>query len=1383
MIVDLQERADLVPSLSAGTLNQSVCPHCGETYTWNAPLLVYQPATPWPDIVFSPAEGSTDEQNQQHLTGLLEVLIARLGPECAIAGSEHIRIVPHKRLRYGHSNVGSGQNESQQVQAGRQNLEKVSREHDPVRWAQLQIQLGDAYLDNPTGPRAENIDEAIAAYRRALEVLSPESQPQGWAVALNQLGGAYLERIVGSRSENMEQAVQAFRDAARVFTRGQAPEAWATLMMNIANAYAQAVGAGRAERVEQAISLYEQVLEVRTREANPRLWAQATYNLATAYQNRIRGSRQENLEHAISLYGALAEVRTRENDPNQWATTQMALGNAFADRISGDRAANLDRAIAAYDRALEIITRNQAPYQWATIQANRGSAHERRISGDPVANLEQAIKAMEQALAVLEGHETAENMTNLLTNLAGAYLRRTRQDRAENVERAFSLCRQALRFVSPEHLPFAWGTAMEMLADIYEHRTVGGRAENVERAIATREEVLRVVHRDDAPRSYANNLLGLSALYRKRLSGDRADNIERAIDASQQALRVFAAEAQSRTSTAGLQTLANAYLDRVVGDHSENLEQAIGLLERVLEARTRAGDRLGRANAAVSLGSAYLQRIRGNRPDNLRRAAELYQEVLKVRSREAFPVEWAAITHGLALVCMDLGAVDQPGAAVAHVEQAIALYHEVLSVRTRDSMPYEWAQTMHNLTQAYRARADGRAMDLESAIATEAQALEVLRPESFPADCLVAARSLGDLYFDQQRWSDAAAAYENALDASARLYKASLFLRTKEAELVAKRNLHHLAAFALAKAGRLENAITVLEQGRAIWLDEALARDSAELQSLAEAAPEAYAQYSEAAARLQQLEAAERKTTAAEEEAVTLSPVLREEAARAQQAVDAAIQRMTKSIPKTGDDQEWVMVDIKSMKELDPAGYADYSAAMARLSQIEAAGRTPYSLRAEGTPPSLREDLVRAWRELNEAVESIRRIPGHEDFLSKPEFSRIARSVGPHSSLVYLMTVPAGSLALVVTPDAAAPVQAVWADSLTSASLDELLVKRGPNVGHPGYLSALDSLSITPQFLEHSLSEILPFLGAHLMGPVAACLRRPGITAATLFPGGVLHLLPLHAAAYLADGQERCFFEEVDVSYAPSIRALEVAQAATEALAKRTPSLIGVGNPLPHSHPLPYARAELEKVAACFASSERHKLVGEQATVDAFLTLSGATHVHLACHGAFRPHQPLDSQLQFAGGVPLTLRQILDENCFRGVRLVTLSACETGISDFARVPDEALGMPAGLLRAGAAGVVASLWAISDLSTMLLMERFYRELLTPQPAAFALRRAQCWLRDLSADQLAARFDSERRSGDMQYEEASQAWRRFSSMPPEHRPFASPFYWAAYTFTGA
>ena len=52
------------------------------------------------------------------------------------------------------------------------------------------------------------------------------------------------------------------------------------------------------------------------------------------------------------------------------------------------------------------------------------------------------------------------------------------------------------------------------------------------------------------------------------------------------------------------------------------------------------------------------------------------------------------------------------------------------------------------------------------------------------------------------------------------------------------------------------------------------------------------------------------------------------------------------------------------------------------------------------------------------------------------------------------------------------------------------------------------------------------------------------------------------------------------------------------------------------------------------------------------------------------------------------------------------SACQTAMTEGKRLPDEFLGFPSGFLQAGVPGVVGSFWPVEDLSTSLLMNKFY-----------------------------------------------------------------------------
>jgi CHAT domain-containing protein len=86
--------------------------------------------------------------------------------------------------------------------------------------------------------------------------------------------------------------------------------------------------------------------------------------------------------------------------------------------------------------------------------------------------------------------------------------------------------------------------------------------------------------------------------------------------------------------------------------------------------------------------------------------------------------------------------------------------------------------------------------------------------------------------------------------------------------------------------------------------------------------------------------------------------------------------------------------------------------------------------------------------------------------------------------------------------------------------------------------------------------------------------------------------------------------------------------------------------------------------------------------------------------------------------------------------LVTLSACQTALSDFRTVPDESFGFPSAFLAIGVPAVIGTLGSVNDLSTAILMLRFYslylqgdqQAGLEPFNPSKALCFAQKWMRD-------------------------------------------------------
>jgi CHAT domain-containing protein len=197
------------------------------------------------------------------------------------------------------------------------------------------------------------------------------------------------------------------------------------------------------------------------------------------------------------------------------------------------------------------------------------------------------------------------------------------------------------------------------------------------------------------------------------------------------------------------------------------------------------------------------------------------------------------------------------------------------------------------------------------------------------------------------------------------------------------------------------------------------------------------------------------------------------------------------------------------------------------------------------------------------------------------------------------------------------------------------------------------------------------------------------------------------------------------------------------------------------------------------------RLRHEQATLQAVTAgLDDASVLHLACHGSADLTVPLNSGLALAGDEPLTLRRLFELRL--RARLAVLSACETALPG-TELPDEVIGLPTGLLQAGVAGVVASMWAVPDATTMLLMVGFYdRWRRQGMPPAEALRQAQRWLRDSTNGEKRELFQALLQGGEGTWLPRATAEACLEAVvleDPEGRAFADPTGWAAFTYTGA
>lgn len=281
------------------------------------------------------------------------------------------------------------------------------------------------------------------------------------------------------------------------------------------------------------------------------------------------------------------------------------------------------------------------------------------------------------------------------------------------------------------------------------------------------------------------------------------------------------------------------------------------------------------------------------------------------------------------------------------------------------------------------------------------------------------------------------------------------------------------------------------------------------------------------------------------------------------------------------------------------------------------------------------------------------------------------------------------TLVFVVTPDTQEPIlerAPIGAKPLRAAA-NRLMLEFSPSQINPAH----------PEWTT-DLAHLEPIAEALFATTLVHC---SSVDLVYVVPHGALFYLPFHA---LRTASGSYLIEEKPVAYAPSATLLASARlrrrhARTDALL--TAGVGAQGDPEPR-------RQDFEDEATALAAADHWSssaaLVGPEASKRELMARSAdADVIHIACHGLFNEHDPLASGLLLADGV-LSAREIAE--CTLDATLVYLSACVSGRHDVAP-GDEILGLARGLIRAGVASSVLSLWPVAaSAPTRRIMERFY-----------------------------------------------------------------------------
>jgi CHAT domain-containing protein len=214
-----------------------------------------------------------------------------------------------------------------------------------------------------------------------------------------------------------------------------------------------------------------------------------------------------------------------------------------------------------------------------------------------------------------------------------------------------------------------------------------------------------------------------------------------------------------------------------------------------------------------------------------------------------------------------------------------------------------------------------------------------------------------------------------------------------------------------------------------------------------------------------------------------------------------------------------------------------------------------------------------------------------------------------------------------------------------------------------------------------------------------------------------LYMLPFGA---LHDGKS-WLIEQRAVAMLPSLNAMRaLLQSAPAAMA----GALVMGNPdlRDAKFDLPAAEREAAAIAGQLPGAA---LYTREAATRARLMADapGRRIVHVAAHALVDELDPLASPLYLAGdgtSAAMTARDFYGVD-LRATRLITLSACETGLGKVGR-GNEFWGFQRTMLAAGARGLLVSLWPVEDEATAALMTKFYAAAAT-RPLLAALRDAQ------------------------------------------------------------
>ncbi len=817
-----------------------------------------------------------------------------------------------------------------------------------------------------------------------------------------------------------------------------------------------------------------------------------------------------------------------------------------------------------------------------------------------------------------------------------------------------------------------------------------------------------------------------------------------------------ASGADSAQQTRTRLRLAELYRERQIGVAWRNSEAAISALEAAAAASVELNLR---TFALAELGFAYYLRVYGDRADNLERGLHALEDATAILTPERDRDRWVKVQSQLA----GIYSVRIRGRRAENLEKALAAQLAVVNAVFDATDSGSQAAALINLGVYYLARINGSPDDnAERAIAAFERALTIVTEASAQDAWFALRTNLAAAYAARQ--TDRALNQDRAI-----AILKDVIQRSKKPLKVARIGLGDIYAERLNGA-RNDNLALSAEAYEEALLTHQGERSEINIGRKLGAALVLLKRYQDADAALRIAWRQSERIIGPGLDYAEARDVLND--ARGVSALWAL------TLARSGDAGKALAVLSAGKARLLASTIRTRALALSASEKVELARFRAEIRQSESKLEALARSGAGPREEL--AVIDVLRSRAYQ-LMAKGERATLgfpdAPDVAPTAELVHdgaliaPVVTEAGAVLLVATPHG--KVVSFELPHVSPAVLKAIAFGEGAG---KGWIGALYEGSQRAG-LEKIQSELNEALGADIRTALDAA-GVPRGAHLVILPDGASALLPLAMAKDPKTG--RTLLEDFTLSFAPSLAALAASRARA---AKAVRARLAIIQPqLEDNMVLAFASAEASLVQAAFRD---HTPIARDDTVaTALARLEGRSYWHFVTHGVFNWEDPGRSGLLLVGGNFLTVDDIAEVGPRTGTpRLVVLSACETGFSDVTHNADEFTGLPAAFIEAGAAGVVASLWRVYDISTTLLIGKFYDfHLSTRMAPAEALRAAQIWIKDATRADLIAYVETKRLAHALSSKGAADLAGEINAYNSD-RPFSDPIYWGAFAYYGA